>query len=575
MIWIALLAGGLLFAQERADPRLGDGPLEQAFSLEPCDPEGRQGDLLCGSLQVPENYEDPAGRSISLNIAVAPALNSDSEVPPLFILAGGPGLGATGMSGYYLGPGQAYRERRDVVLVDQRGTGDSSPLQCPSLESLSPLEEMYPLPEVESCRRELESKADLTQYTTLNSARDLDRVRSALGYAAIDLSGISYGTELARAYMRLFPDRARRAILIGPPPNDMRTPLPHAANAQRALDLLFHECQTDPECNAAFPNLREDWRSVLDKLAKGFRTGILDPVTGKTNRIEVRKGPFAEAFRGLLATASGRRDVPRMIRSAAQGDFEPLLNAFPRDGSGFAEGLYLSIACSEGTSRIEPKQIRRYTAETFLGDYRVNRQMAACGVWPRSAPPPEFYEPAATDHPVLTFAGEFDATTPPTYAREICRSLENCLLVEIPGMGHVPFDLPDWRGGDCLVRLSLDFLEAEAGRHLDRSCVGRMAPPPFSTESTFPLAPEQLHEFLGTYESGVLRFNIDFLNDRLRVKVFRNEDLLGASMLSPLSESRFRFDHFPGLHATFESDRFGMKAILSDGETLRRIEEPD
>lgn len=574
-MWIALLSGGFLIAQASpARPHEDESP-QPALSLEPCGPDGRERELLCGSLQAPENYNAPTVRSISLNVVVAPAVVPDSGAPPLFVLAGGPGLGATGMSDYYLGPGRAYRELREVVLVDQRGTGASSALHCPALEMLSPLEDMYPLAEVKSCRRMLESNADLTQYTTLNSARDLDRVRSALGYAIVDLSGISYGTELARAYMQLFPAQARRAVLIGPPRADMRTPLPHAANAQRALDLTFHECQTDPACNTAFPNLRADWNAVLTRLENEITADSLDPMTGETDHVLIRKGPFAEAFRGLVATASGRRAVPDMISRAAQGDFEPFLNAFPRDNSDFAEGLYLSIACSEGTSRIEPEQVHRYTAGTFLGDHRVKRQIVACSAWPRASVPPESYEATATEHQVLAFAGEFDATTPPTYAREICGRMENCTLVEIPGMGHVPFDLPDWTGGECFDRLAIEFLESETGRPLDTSCVGQMKPPPFQTDKPVALTMERLQALLGTYDSGALRLRIDLLNDRLRVRVFRDDRLLGASLLTPFSETRFRFDHFAGLHATFEAEDSGLKAILSNGETLRRIEEPD
>lgn len=458
------------------------------IALVACGPEESEEDAFCGTLEVPENYGDPDSRAISLSVVVLRAIDPRPGDAALFELAGGPGIAALGALDFYLGPGRAYREHRDVVLLDQRGTGKSSPLRCPELEHLSPLEAMYPLKDVETCLETLQSHADLMQYHSINSAHDLDRIRTALGYASVDLWALSYGTELGRVYMKLYPHGVRSAVLVSPPSTDMRTPLTHAANAQRVLDLMFHECQIDARCNEAHPGLRAQWNLVLERLSETGVATRRDPASGETEDVALSRGPFGEAFRGLFSTAAGRRSVPHIIARAAAGDFEPFLSALPPDSSQFAEGLYLSIACSESTSRIDPEEIPRFTSGTYLGDYRVQEQMRACGVWPIAPIAPEFFEPVATDHPVLVISGEMDATTPPAYAREVCGHLENCRLIEIAGMGHAPFDLELWSNGECFDQLVLDFYQSGNSSKIDTSCIATMSPPPFLIEET----PDQL-----------------------------------------------------------------------------------
>jgi pimeloyl-ACP methyl ester carboxylesterase len=306
---------------------------------------------------------------------------------------------------------------------------------------------------------------------------DIDAVREALGYETIDLFAISYGTELARATMASHPDHVRRVLLIGAPATDFRTPLTHAMHAQRALDLLFHECQVDDGCRGAFPELRIDWQRALARVDEGVQVPFGDPA----REITIHPGAFREALRGLFGTATGRRQIPLLVHHAARGDFAPFLARLPADSSMFSEGLYLSIACSEGTSRIDPADIAAFTTGTFLGTYRVDQQMRACSVWPRAEVPESLFESVTTDHPTLLVSGEIDATTPPEASRELCSHLPNCQLLVIPAMGHVPFDLDAWTDGACLESLMIDFFELADPRAVDTSCLSGMVPPTFAT----------------------------------------------------------------------------------------------
>ncbi len=271
---------------------------------------------------------------------VLPALEGLRSGGAMFHLEGGPGLAASGALDFYLGPGRDYRRGRDVVLADQRGLGEGpDALHCPTLENRGPLEDDYAPDAVAECRQALERRADLAQYGTWNAAGDLDLVRAALGHERIDLWALSYGTKLAQVYMKRFPGRVRTAFFLGTVPIDFRPPLFHAVNAQRALDLLFFDCQSDPACRGAYPDLRGDWQRLLARLEAGPKQASGPSNTaGEKRTVEIRRGPFAEAFRVLMNTTAGQRRLPRMVHRAAAGDFAAFLGALRSGPSQFTLG---------------------------------------------------------------------------------------------------------------------------------------------------------------------------------------------------------------------------------------------
>jgi pimeloyl-ACP methyl ester carboxylesterase len=450
-------------------------PRAPALALAPCPAADSLPGTLCGALAVPEDPARPGGRVLRLGVAVVPALAPEPGAVPLFHLEGGPGLGAIEAAAkFYLGPGSAYRRGRDVVLVDQRGTGRSGALRCPALERRSPLDDYDPIDEVTACRRDLERRANLSMYSTSIAADDLDRVRTALGAERVDLWAISYGTRLAQTYLKAHGEHVRSAVLVGFAPLDYRAPLFHAVAAQRALDLLFFECQFDPDCAARYPELRRDWRSLLERLDAG--PVVVPPPAPGEPTTTIRRGPFGEALRGQLYTSAGRRRLPGLIHRAGQGDFAPLLAALASPGFPIAEGLYLTIACSEGSARVADDEVGPSTAGTFLGDYREKSERAACAAWPKYDVPESFYAPPGAGPPLLVLSGEMDNVTPPAWAEEFCSHLPTCRLVSIPEMSHAPDDLDEWVNGDCFDDLARAFFDHPG--ELDPSCVRDMRPPP-------------------------------------------------------------------------------------------------
>lgn len=438
--------------------------------------------LLCGSLSVFENRRARSGRRIELRVVVLPALEQPAGEAPLFELAGGPGVAATSVAPAYAKELREYRRRRDVVLVDQRGTGASNPLHCRRGQSPQHfLEEMYPVDYVKRCRRELEPRADLTQYTTPLAADDLDDLRAWLGYERVNLFGLSYGARTALVYMRRHPDRVRSVALMGAAPMDFKLPLHHARGGQRALELLLGECAADAKCGAAFPRVRQELRELLDGLARRpARAPYALPESGEQVTVEIRAEVFAEKLRSRMYAPAGARRLPFVIHRAARGDFAPFLQmVMParRDAPDFiADGMYLSVTCSEDLPFIDHAAAAQMSAGTIFGNYRVSQQRRACDLWPRAPLPRGYHLPVRSKIPVLIISGRMDPVTPPRWGEELARHLPNSRHVVAGHLGHGAEGLSN---AECLDRLILEFYARADAAGLDVSCVDAMLPPPF------------------------------------------------------------------------------------------------
>jgi pimeloyl-ACP methyl ester carboxylesterase len=439
------------------------------IALSPCKPPGAAEELRCGKVTVFENRAARSGRTIDLNVVVLPALDPAGKREPLFELTGGPGLAGTGSAGLYSGDLRFYRAHRDVVLVDQRGTGASNPLQCVDERSAlaSSTGEMYPLDYVRRCRDALSKRADLRFYTTPIAMDDLDDVRAALGYDKIDLLGLSYGTRAAMVYARQHPEHVHRIVLTGVVPVWATMPLYHAANAQRAFDIFLDDAAGD------FPGLRGRVRELFARLRSQPAQ-----VTYNGQTATLTAPILAEQIRNLLYIPLTSRALPKLLDAAARGDFAPLLKAIVHEHPPIADGMYLSVTCAEDTARIDPQEAKRVTAGTILGDYRIAQQRRACAEWPRGALPANYWDDVRVDAPVLLLAGYRDPVTTPVWADAVAQALPHARVVLTPQGAHLPVGLSHLECWDD--KLILPFLDGAELDQLDAACVESMLPEPFA-----------------------------------------------------------------------------------------------
>lgn len=432
------------------------------FVERPCVRDELKG-ARCGYVEVPEDRTLKGGRTIKLNVVIVPVLK-ERRFPPLYDIEGGPGNASTNSAAFYLTDGKPYREARDVVLVDQRGTGGSNPLTCPKLSQVEASgQPMYPEAEVIRCRDELSKRADLGLYGTKEAVADLDEVRAALGQDRIDLTGISYGTTFALRYMATHPDRVRAAVLVAPVPASTRPPRDHALVAQEALDRLFAQCRDDEACRNSF-DPRADLPAALQRLTR---------MAGAPPR-EV----FLEKLRRLMYQPSGARKVPYILNAASKGDLQPFRSATKSgEGPAFAEGVYLSITCGESIALTDMTQARKPSRATDFGDYRLRRQQAACRHWPAVTPAKDQLAPVRTDIPVLIVSGSEDPVASLAWAKALSKELASARLVEVPGGGHGLAGMPGL--DECFDSFVVPFLETGDLTQVDASCVATLKRPAF------------------------------------------------------------------------------------------------
>jgi pimeloyl-ACP methyl ester carboxylesterase len=448
----------------------------KTITLTDCDVQGVPGKQKCGTLEVYENRATKTGRKISLNIVVYPATGPDRQPDPLFYFAGGPGSAATEDAPGFVPAFAKIREHRDLVFVDQRGTGRSHPLDCPfynPADLQSYLGYFFPLEEVRKCRAELETKADLKLYTTTIAMDDIDEVRAALGYERINLFGGSYGTRAALTYLKRYPQHVRTATLQGVSPTDQYLPGDFPVSNERALEGILAECAADEACNKAFPNLKSEAKAVLAQLIKGpVEVEVEKPNSKERVKVKLSRDLAAEAIRYMLYSPVPASRVPLLLHRAAEGNFEPLANQalFYRRvlvGTG-SNGMYLSITCAEDLPGIKPGEGERLGANTFLGDYRLRQQREACALWPRAEVERNYTAPVRVDVPVLILTGEWDPVTPPANGDRIAKNLPNSLHIVVPHGAH---GLGGLEGIDCVLGLTTGFVEQGTTRGLDTSCV--------------------------------------------------------------------------------------------------------
>lgn len=450
--------------------------------LHPCKIEEGPTEAFCGQYSVFEDRSAKAGRQVALKIVIGPALKRDPKPDPLFIFEGGPGGGAATLAQYRLPMFHRFQLDRDIVLIDQRGTGGSNPLDCEpedrDEDDFSHIDD-YPVERFRTCLAKL--KADARFYTTAIAMDDIDDLRRYLGYGEINLWGGSYGTRAALVYLKRHEDSVRSVVLDGVAPPDMRLPLFMPRDGQRALDLMIEDCAKDAACRKQFPHLRESVATVFARAAAKPHITLTHPRTGKSVPIIVSQRLVASIIFSALYDPTITSLLPQLITDAAGGNYQGLLAlGFSRDlpKGAMSEGMFLSVVCAEDMPRIQPDEIAREAKGGFLGTAFFDTRMKPCEFWPKGAVSDDFYQPVVSGKPVLILSGADDPITPPTWGDHVAQSLTNSKHFVVPGSGHITTP----RG--CVPEIIGKFLDQASVKDLDPTCLQSQHRPPFFVNYT-------------------------------------------------------------------------------------------
>ena len=447
--------------------RAADAPLTE------CRVPGVRNSVLCGVVKRALDPARPDGVKIDIHYVVAPALARRKLPDPLFVLAGGPGQSAISLAPSMLALFNRVNNRRDIVFVDQRGTGQSAPLMCDDTRRMPLAEQADPerqIADLLECRVRLQALpyGDLRFFTTVLASQDLDAVRQQLGTERINLVGGSYGTRAALDYLRQFPNAVRRSVIDGVAPPDMALPASFSTDGQSALEALFTACEAEAACKQAWPSLRAEWTGLLASLP--LPTTVTHPLTGAPERVRMTREMVLSSVRGPLYSPALTAALPVAIHAASQGRFDALLGLGASFGTGrsaqIAMGMHFSVVCSEDMPLMS--QTMDVPGADFGRD-GARLYERVCANWPRGTVPPAFYNVAARSAPTLVLSGGLDPATPPRHGDRVARALgPTAQHVVVPNGGHGVMGIGCVR--DVIYRF-IDAVEDSEATTVDASCV--------------------------------------------------------------------------------------------------------
>lgn len=434
---------------------------------------GRKVKAECGKLPVAENRNNPS-RVIDLNIAIIRTKSTNKKLDPVIMLAGGPGQSAVesypGISSAFYG----ILKKRDVVLVDQRGTGLSNPLKCEFDVELQEkmLADKSLIPgAVRKCADDLD--ADTRFYTTTESIKDLEEVRIALKIEKWNLLGISYGTRKALTYVKLFPGSIRSVILDGVVPQQEALASSHEKNLVDALRKQFAQCQQQPACKEAFGDVEQQMWKLFETVERDKPTLRLQNFSsGEFEEVTLTKESVAVAIRMFAYSANTMNLLPLIIAKANHGQYETVASQAGMMSSLMQESMSnveLSIICVEDAPFYQEQEVNTHN---IFGNFTTNTK-TTCDAWPHApAVDSSFKDPVVSDLPVLLLSGEFDPVTPPSFADLTMKTLSNSQHLIAKGQGHNVFPL------GCMPDIMTEFIQSPE-QELDTECMANFDYTPF------------------------------------------------------------------------------------------------
>jgi pimeloyl-ACP methyl ester carboxylesterase len=454
------------------------------MALFDCHVAGIRNGVLCGSVQRPLDPDHPERVTITIRYVVVPAMARRKLADPVFMLAGGPGQSAVGVAALTMPIFARLNNRRDIVFVDQRGTGGSAPLACDEPEDETLADQSEPqrrMRLVKQCKAKLlklpyiQRESDLGLFTTTLAVQDLDAVRRQLGVEQVDLVGGSYGTRVALEYLRQFPKSVRRSVIDGVAPPDMALPASFSTDNQAAFEALVAACAAEAACVRAYPDLRARFAALLQSLPRPVTARR--PLDGREEHFVLTRDMVLGAVRGALYSPALAAALPAAIDAASHDDLAGLLGLsatlLAKKSSRLAMGMHFSVVCAEDLPHVSGSADRPGPdfGTTFSRLYEE-----VCATWPRGAVPASFYTLAKSDSPVLVLSGGIDPVTPPRHGERVARALGPLARhVVVANAGHGVMSI------GCMRDVVFRFIDAASDRDattVDAECAAHVPRPP-------------------------------------------------------------------------------------------------
>ncbi|MDR0587847.1 MAG: alpha/beta hydrolase [Burkholderiales bacterium] len=450
---------------------------DRAGSLQftPCRMTTLATEVSCATLNVPkkrgaESTPDTLkNNTISLRVIRLPANAPVAEPDPFFVIPGGPGQSAEAIAPLMVAMTE-IRKKRDIIMIDPRGTGASAPISCPSLandhasnRSLNILETAA---RVTHCLEELRADhIDPLDYGTLSSVEDIEDTRRALNVEKINIWAGSYGTRVALEYLRRYAQNTRTLTLDSVVSPSSTILLDGWQSRATQLRFWLEACEADPTCNKAIDDPSRVLSRLLKRLPRERTVTVVDPKTGKPQIIAIDFESALAAVLPLLYLPDYAALTPYILsRAADYHDFSPLITAANAFSSSLEKdvnpALYYAVTCAED---IRPRAL---PSTTLFTDALRRQSFFACSSWPKMRATETWGLPVTnTQTPVLILTGDLDPVTPPDLAREVGKTLTQKKIIVARGTGHIVSTQ------SCAPALIASFVNSGSLSRLLGSCV--------------------------------------------------------------------------------------------------------
>ncbi len=440
----------------------------------------------CGTMTRPLDPSGEVEGEIELRVAVVPALNLTPQPDPLVPIAGGPGQGSVQFYAAYSGAFEEVRKDRDILLIDQRGTGESSTMDCDFDDDLAEGEYSTELT-IKYTKLCLDALPhDPRFFTTSVAVTDMEAVREALGYPSLNLYGISYGTRVAQHFARRYPESTRTVIIDGVVPPTISLGPEIATESQKAVDKILARCAEDEACSERFPTVSEDFARIVAQLREGpVSIEIPHPSTGRLEAVDFGIGEFSAAVRLMAYSPLSTSLLPLLINEAGKGNYVPVGGQFMMTMIAMMDalslGMHNSVMCAEDVPFYDKAAIDFDAIEaSYMGNFQMDALEAICSVWPSGPIDDEFKVPLKTDLPVLLLSGDADPITPPRYADLAAVDLSNAAHLIGKDQGHGQIAV------GCTPKIVADFIDTADPASLDTECMERSFVMPFFLDFSGP-----------------------------------------------------------------------------------------
>lgn len=482
---LPLLVSSALFAAPAEVGVVTTNPTK--VQLVPCYAKDLPDRLLCGTVQQPlraKAVKDAENQTISIHFAIIPAIKPLYPTEAVLAFAGGPGQSAFDAAAVFAQALRYARENRDILLVDQRGTGKSGLLQCDGMDLVSQFAfdestaDIVALAKTDTLACKEKLQVDLSHYTTVAAASDFEAVRQALGYQKLHLYGGSYGTRMAQEYMRQYPAAVVTATLDGVVPfNQSLGALGAASDASVAA--LYAYCEASETCHRQFPRARQQLQQLIQQLdAAPVSTRVRHPRTFALIDLTLTRAKLQQAIRFALYSNNSRALLPYTIEQALAGDYSPLVGLMLSQDivQQLSVGVNFAVVCAEDVP-FWTAESRAEFAKSYLGRTWMQSAEASCAVWQTPAVDVAYTQPLQTATPVLLLSGGLDPVTPPAWAELAMSQMPNARHLVAPHATHIV------ASQSCAPKLISQFINQQSAANLDASCLNQELRKPFFTNA--------------------------------------------------------------------------------------------